>query len=238
MEFDLHKEGDYRIDLKKKDLSTPKIRLSKNPEVTKEDYFKGKTGIKSNDYFGIDLSSFIEDPTLARNWEIWNKGQTGMYLSKFNEKTQKHVATLFTNQANYNSTLTELVHNRLVDNVIRLSYPSYDSQFDKSINRDITLYISGFIKKLLDQDNSVFCMRTVRERIPDYETGKYYAITAHPIKLSILKNCKNKDIYIYVPFVNKDYRDYVDFDNSEILVYGEIRERNVRVFSVNQNIFY
>ena len=232
--LDLHKEGEYRINLTKETI-LPKINLYKKPEVKKEDYFKGKTNINSQDYFGINLSSFIEDPTLLRNWKIWNRNATGNYLSKFNETTQKQVATLFTNQVRYSSRLTELMYNKLLDNVIRLSYPGYEPTFDKSVSRDITLYISGLVKTLLDQNNNILCMRTVRERFFDHESGKVYDYVAQPIKLSTLKNCKNNDIYIYVPFVTKDTSN---FSNPEIVVYGAIRERNDGVFNVTQNIFW
>lgn len=232
--LDLHKEGEYRINLTKETI-LPKISLYKKPEVEKEDYFKGKTNINSQDYFGINLSSFIEDPTLLRNWKIWNRNATGSYLSKFNETTQKQVATLFTNQVRYSSRLTELMYNKLLDNVIKLSYPGYEPTFDKSVSRDITLYISGLVKTLLDQNNNILCMRTVRERFLDHKSGKVYDYVAQPIKLSTLKNCKNSDIYIYVPFVTKDFNNCSD---PEILVYGAIRERNDRVFNVTQDIFW
>ena len=230
--FNFSKEGEYKISLEKT-TETPKINLEKEQDNPCAAYVKEVTGHDINQkvflpvdekpapYFGLDLSEFVSDPFLRENLLKWKAIDSHNFLDKFDEKEQEQIALMFTNEANYASRLNSVDCDKLIDNMIRLSYPAYSPHFDTNISRDFTLYVSGLVNMLLKQNNRVFGMRTKVNSILNPKDGMYYMSNAELIKLSELKKCTNNDIYIFVPFIQMSPSD------NELSFCGIIQDKEV-----------
>lgn len=234
MGIDLHKSGDYRISLIKKDLEPSPLKSTTkdwipdtqatfgeyNPLLgtLNRNFSKNKIKVNSNDYFNIDLSDFLVDEQLRGNLELWQQTSSARFLNNFDIPVQEQLAMLFTNQQSFLNRQTEqevaLLKNTLIE-----TYLDYDIALQDNIKKDVNLYITCLVKALSMKGNKVFAMKHARAR-EKREDGFYYDHEAKLIKMSELSSCENKNIFILVPFILKNSKS--SFETPDIMFSGDI----------------